>query len=99
MVHVADLAAAYRLALTAGRPGESYNLATEDGVAVGRLATAIAQRFGIAQPPRVLSVADAIARFGPTADGPALDQQMSGAKARRELGWSPERPSVLNELA
>ena len=99
LVQVEDLAAAYRLALTQGRPGAAYNLAAEDGVPVGQLAAAVARRFALQQPPRVIETAEAVARLGGWAAGLALDQQMSGAKARREFGWLPKRRSILEELA
>jgi nucleoside-diphosphate-sugar epimerase len=57
---------------------------------VGRIARAFAARFGTArQEPQVIS-ADAIAaELGEWARGYGLDQLLSGAKARRELGWAP----------
>ena len=36
--------------------------------------------------------------LGPYADALALDQQVSGAKAVRELGWKPHAPSVLDAV-
>jgi hypothetical protein len=42
---------------------------------------------------------DAVAtELGEWARGYALDQQMSGAKARRELGWHPVWRDPLTEL-
>ena len=37
--------------------------------------------------------------MGGFADALMLDLQVSGEKARRDLGWNPHRPSVLEELA
>lgn len=99
LVQLQDLASAYRLALTEARPGEAYNLATEDGVAVKRLAAVISKRFGLERPPQLLSRAEAIDQLGSWAAGPALDQQMSGAKARRALGWQPKHVSIFDELS
>jgi len=36
--------------------------------------------------------------MGAFADALALDQQVSGEKARKELGWSPRAASVLDDL-
>jgi hypothetical protein len=36
--------------------------------------------------------------LGAYADALVLDQQMSGNKAMSLLGWSPQAPSVLEEL-
>jgi hypothetical protein len=38
-------------------------------------------------------------KYGPFADALALDQQISGQRAQRVLGWRPEGLSVLEELA
>lgn len=37
--------------------------------------------------------------MGPLAEAFALDQQLSGARARRELGWKPSRLDALADLA
>jgi hypothetical protein len=37
--------------------------------------------------------------MGQFADALALDQQISGERAQRVLGWQPQAPSVLEELA
>ena len=52
-------------------------------------------------PGRAESVAleQARAEIGPIADCFALDQQVSGARARAQLGWNPPARDVLAELA
>jgi hypothetical protein len=37
--------------------------------------------------------------FGPLADAFALDQRLSGARARRELHWAPTDRDILTELS
>jgi len=37
--------------------------------------------------------------MGPIADAFALDQQVSSARARSELGWNPPERDVLSEIA
>ena len=37
--------------------------------------------------------------MGPIAEAFALDQQLTGARARRELGWTPTHLNALAELA
>jgi nucleoside-diphosphate-sugar epimerase len=46
-----------------------------------------------------LTYENARATMGPRAEAFAMDLQVSGAKAQRELGWNPHRPTVLEELA
>lgn len=90
LVHSADLASLYALALERAPAGSSYIGTATEGFAVGRIARAFARRFGQSnQAPQIVS-ADAIAaELGEWARGYALDQRLSGARARRELGWAP----------
>ena len=46
-----------------------------------------------------LTFENARAAMGLRAEAFAMDLQVSGEKARRELGWNPHRPTVLEELA
>jgi nucleoside-diphosphate-sugar epimerase len=46
-----------------------------------------------------LTYENARAAMGPLAEAFAMDLQVSAEKARRELGWNPHRPTVLEELA
>lgn len=99
LVEAGDLGRLYALALARGRVGESYNAAGIAGRRVGDLAAAVARRFG---PPgcglRVVTAEAAAARLGEWARGFALDQRMSAAKARRELGWRPASRDPVAEL-
>jgi len=90
MVHRDDLAKLYALALERAPAGTAYLGVAIDGVTVGLIARAFARRFATPCPePEVVS-SEAIAReLGEWARGYALDQRLSGAKARTELGWLP----------
>lgn len=100
LVHAEDLAVLYRLAVEQGRPGESYNGAAVEGLAVGALARAIAKRHGTPTCRLRLVDADTAAREkGEWARGYGLDQRMSGKKARNELGWRPRHCDPLGEIA
>ena len=100
LVHAEDLAGLYALALEGAPARSSYIGAAIDGLAVGRIARAFARRFGTRRPePQIISP-DAIAcELGEWARGYALDQQLSGAKARRELGWTPKHFDPETEIA
>ncbi|SDO23503.1 NAD-dependent epimerase/dehydratase family protein [Afipia sp. GAS231] len=100
LVHSEDLAALYALALERAPAGSSYIGASIEGFSVGRIARAFARRFGKPdQAPQILS-ADAIAaELGEWARGYALDQRLSGAKARLELGWAPSHLDKESEIA
>jgi nucleoside-diphosphate-sugar epimerase len=100
LVHSEDLASLYALALEHAPVRSSYIGAAIEGFAVGRIARAFAKRFRTGhREPQIIS-ADAIAaELGDWARGYALDQQLSGAKAQRELGWKPKHLDPEDEIA
>jgi nucleoside-diphosphate-sugar epimerase len=98
LVHRHDLAALYVLALERSAPGQSYNAAAVGGLPVGVIARAIARHFGADETLVVRPVDAAAAELGEWARGYALDQQMSGDKARRDLGWHPVWHEPLADL-
>ncbi len=98
VVHQLDLAVAYRLALEKGMPGEHYNIAAEEGVPVFAMADAIARRYGLETDHVERGVAGLIEEHGEWAEGPTLDQQMSGEKAKRDLGWQPTYTGMIAEI-
>jgi nucleoside-diphosphate-sugar epimerase len=100
LVHSEDLATLYALALRDAPPGSSYIGAAVEGLAVGRIVSAFARRFGTRrQTPDVISTEALAAELGAWARGYALDQRLSGAKARRDLGWRPKHLDPEGEIA
>lgn len=99
MVHREDIGELYALALEHASPGESYNGAAVDSITVGVLARAMARRAGVAPAPFVRPIEEAVAERGEWARGYAIDQRMSGAKARRELLWSPAHTDPLADIS
>lgn len=93
-VHVDDLAELYVRALDAPA-GTVLHAAAGLSLPVRAVAEAAAQPYGATLEPWPLEEARAV--LGPFADALALDQQVSVERARA-LGWSPSRPSVLDEL-
>lgn len=99
LVHSADLASLYALALERAGPGESYIGAAIEGFPVGRIARAFARRFGTRRDaPKIISVDAIAAELGEWARGYALDQRLSGDKARRDLGWAPKHLDPEGEI-
>ncbi len=98
VVHSEDNAQAYRLVLEHGQAGQSYCVAAETGVWVGEMAAVIGQRFGLTADPWVRDVSDVVREHGEWAFGPTLDQQISGEKIMRTLGWSPKFVNILAEI-
>ena len=100
LVHSDDLANLYALALEHAPSRSGYIGAAIQGLAIGRIARALAKRFGTRHPEPEIISAEAIAtELGAWARGYALDQQLSGAKARRELGCMPNHLDPEREIA
>lgn len=97
-VHVEDLAELYVLALTKAPAGSLYIGA--DGPAYRVKEIAEAASFGADAGGRTQSwpLDEARQKLGPFADALVLDQQASGKKAQRELGWKPRGAPILEEL-
>ncbi len=99
LVHREDLAALYALAVERGHPGTSYNGVAVDGFPVGKIARAFARRYGTRSAiPEIVAVEEIVAERGEWVRGYALDQQLSGARARRELGWTPSHLDAEEEI-
>jgi nucleoside-diphosphate-sugar epimerase len=99
LVHAEDLAKLYALALERGTPGESYIGAAIEGFPVGRIARAFARRYRTGHDaPEIVTVDAIAAELGEWARGYALDQQLSGDKARRELGLTPRHLDPEGEI-
>lgn len=100
LVHSEDLANLYALALERAAAGSSYIGAPIEGLAVGVVARAIAKRFGTRRAEPEIVSADSVATvLGEWARGYALDQRLSGARVRCELGWQPRHLDPESEIA
>jgi nucleoside-diphosphate-sugar epimerase len=99
LVHRADIGLLYALALERGASGRAYNGAAVDSIPVGILAEIMARRAGVRAPPSILSTDEVAAELGEWARGYALDQRMSGERARRELDWRPSHPDPISDIS
>jgi nucleoside-diphosphate-sugar epimerase len=98
IVHVDDLAELYALAL--GAPaGAVFAGVGDHGLTVAGLLPALCEAAGCPERAESVALEQARAEIGPIADCFALDQQVSGARARAQLGWNPPARDVLAELA
>ncbi len=88
-VHVDDLADLYVRALDLPG-GQGYVAVNGDNPKVADLADAIG-----AQPEGDTATLEKLGAFG---EALLLDQQASGQKARADLGWTPSRPTLVEEL-
>ncbi|HEV3355779.1 MAG TPA: NAD-dependent epimerase/dehydratase family protein [Pseudonocardiaceae bacterium] len=93
LVHVEDIATLYVAALSA--PAGSVYIGVGDGrPSMKEFVEAAAHDAGLDGKTVSITLDQARAEMGPIADAFALDQQLSSAKARRELGWTPKHTPV-----
>ncbi|MFI9051983.1 NAD-dependent epimerase/dehydratase family protein [Streptomyces sp. NPDC053427] len=98
LVHVDDLAELFVLALKAPA-GSAYAGVGGQNLPMADITRALSHAAGCPDRIDPLSLEEAVRRMGPIAEAFALDQQLTGARARRELGWTPTRLDALAELA
>jgi nucleoside-diphosphate-sugar epimerase len=99
MVRVDALAELYAAAVEQSAATGIYNAALAAAVPYVEIARAASRAGGGDGSIEHLTYEDAQAEMGPFAEALAIDLQMSGEKARKELGWNPHRPTVLEELS
>jgi nucleoside-diphosphate-sugar epimerase len=99
VVHVDD--AARLFLLIAGQKAginEEINASSSTTVTAGQLAEAMATALGL--PVRHASFADTEAQLGKIlAIFLSTENRASGGKARRELGWNPTGPGILEDIS
>ncbi|RPJ60701.1 MAG: NAD-dependent epimerase/dehydratase family protein [Acidobacteria bacterium] len=98
MVHVEDLADLYLLALEQAPAGVLLVGVGVESVKVRELAAAASR--GADADGRIFTwpLDEARMELGQHADALALDQQASGTRARKILGWHPHGPDPLEDL-
>jgi len=97
-VDVDDLAKLYVLALEKAPPGSLYNAAHGPSYRVHEVAEAASIGAGAKGKTQSTPLDEARKTMGAFADALVLDQQVSGEKAQKDLGWSPHASSILEDL-
>jgi nucleoside-diphosphate-sugar epimerase len=98
LVHVDDIADLYVRALEAPA-GAVYAGVSDQNIPMIDIAKAISGPAGCPGKTVSISLAEAERRMGPIAEAFALDQQLTGERARQQLGWQPAHLDALKELA
>jgi len=97
-VHIDDLADLYVRAVGAAS-GTLLYAAHGAALRVWAVAEAASHAAGAGGKVETVPLEEARTEMGALADALALDQQISGARAERLLGWRPRAPGVLEDLA
>jgi nucleoside-diphosphate-sugar epimerase len=99
-VHIDDLVDLYLLALERAPAGAFYY--AENGENSMREACqAIGRMLGLGERTEPMTVAEAAAEWGEGAANYTMgsNSRVRAVRARRELGWAPRRPSLLEDIA
>ncbi|WP_241021826.1 hypothetical protein [Burkholderia sp. Ac-20353] len=78
--------------------GQIFNVVAEEAVAIAEMGEAIRVSVG-ADRVEAWPLEDARTSLGPFADALALDQTVSGQRARRVLAWTPDGPGLIADLS
>ncbi|MET9551604.1 NAD-dependent epimerase/dehydratase family protein [Streptomyces sp. NPDC006645] len=97
LVHVDDLAELYVLALNAPA-GSVYAGVGGQNLPLADITQALSHAAGCPGSIETVTLEEAVRRMGPIAEAFALDQRLSGDRARRELGWTPTRLDARADL-
>jgi nucleoside-diphosphate-sugar epimerase len=97
LVHVLDIAELYVCALEAPA-GTRWAGVTTSAYTMREVAEAVSHAAGIPGKTRSVTLEEAREKIGGVADAFAQDQQISGERARRQLGWEPAYLRPLEEL-
>jgi nucleoside-diphosphate-sugar epimerase len=98
-VHVDDLADLYALAVERAPAGALYHAAGPEALEMREIAALASRAAGAEGRTRALDREEAKRRLGFLAGMMAMDLRVSSARARDELGWTPQRPSLREEMA
>lgn len=96
-VHRLDAAVVYRLIVEKQPLQKVYHAVGEEGISFRQIATAIAQ--GLQVPVVSKDGQEAEAHFGWFKHFAALDCPASSEQSRKSLGWEPQQPALLDDLA
>ena len=96
-VHRLDAARVFTLALENATAGARYHAIAEEGIPFREIAAAIGK--GLNLPVVSKSVVEANEHFGFFARFAGLDTPASSEETRELLGWRPQQPGLLSELA
>lgn len=97
-VHTLDAARLYRLALEKAPAGFHVHAAADEGVPFRAIAEAIGRGLGV--PAKSIAPDQAAEIMGPFVGMiTQLDNPTSSARTREVLGWKPEHPGLLADIA
>lgn len=95
-VHRLDAARLYRLALEKGSAGARYHAVAEEGVPFRDIAGVIGRQLNV--PVVSKTQEEANERFGWFGHFAGMDNLVSSAQTREQLGWQPKGIGLIQDL-
>ncbi|CAN5680629.1 SDR family oxidoreductase [soil metagenome] len=95
-VHGSDAVRLVRLGLEQAPAGSVLHVVAEEGVPTRHIAEAIARGLGV--PATSVAPEDALTHFGWIGRFFALDITASSTRARELMGWTPDGPTLVEDL-
>jgi nucleoside-diphosphate-sugar epimerase len=95
-VHRLDAAILFRLVLEEGSPGSTYHGVADEGVPTRDIANVIGRHLGV--PVVSKSHEEAAGHFGWLAYFFGIDGAASSVQTRKQLGWRPIQPGLIEDL-
>ena len=99
MVRIDAIADLYAVVTENASATGIYNAVQDAAVPYVEIARAASRNAGGDGSVAFVPLEEARKQMGPFADALVIDLQMSGNKAKLELGWDPKRPTVIEELS
>jgi nucleoside-diphosphate-sugar epimerase len=98
-VHIDDLVDLYLLALDEAPPGAFYYAANGES-SMREVCQAIGRMLGLGERTEPITLEQAAAGWGEGAANYTMgsNSRVRAVRARRELGWAPRRPSLLEDI-
>ena len=97
-IHAEDLARIACLALFRAGPGRAYNASDDSGLRMGEYFDAVAERFGLARPPR-MARAEIVHHLSPlTLSFMSESRRLDNRRLKRELRLRLRYPTVADGL-
>src|ERR1700722_17057457 len=96
-VHTLDAARVYRLVLEDAPAGSKLHAVADEGIAFRDIAAAIGRGAGV--PVASISASQAGERFAFLGAFVGVDNPTSSEVTRKVLGWEPEHPGLIEDLA
>ena len=97
-VHIDDLGDLYALALEKAPAGSVLHAVAGEPITMREIVAAISRTLGYGGRIEAWAIEEAHQQYGDLADSIASEKRLSAGRTKALLGWTPEAPSIIDEL-